>query len=97
MNELKNNRILLIDDNRAIHADFRKTLSLYEGATSLDSLRSRIFGPAPEVPHLPKYLIDSAYQGQKGHAMAVAAVNAGRLITCLLRRPESLMPWRSPP
>jgi signal transduction histidine kinase/HPt (histidine-containing phosphotransfer) domain-containing protein len=74
MNDPTNNRILLIDDNRAIHEDFRKTLCPSDNSTPLDELRSTLFGAFPA--QLPTYQIDSAYQGRQGLEMVVAAVNA---------------------
>jgi signal transduction histidine kinase len=62
-----NRRILLIDDNRAIHADFRKIL-LPNGSTP-DRLRASeaaLFGGTETRSQLPLFEIDSAYQGQEG-------------------------------
>lgn len=74
-------RILLIDDNAAIHGDFRKVL----GAGADDSaqaalavLEADLFGEARSVSTRPNFEIDSAYQGQEGVEMARAAVAAGR-------------------
>ncbi len=74
-------RILLIDDNAAIHGDFRKVL----GAEADDSaqaelavLEADLFGEARSVSTRPNFEIDSAYQGQEGVEMARAAVAAGR-------------------
>ena len=74
-------RILLIDDNAAIHGDFRKVL----GAGADDSaqaalavLEADLFGEARSVSTRPNFEIDSAYQGQEGVEMARAALAAGR-------------------
>jgi two-component system sensor histidine kinase/response regulator len=67
INPTKNRRILVIDDNRAIHDDIRKILikscdrlyDLYEDEAAL-------FGDATENFEFPIFEIDSAYQGQEG-------------------------------
>jgi PAS domain S-box-containing protein len=64
-----NHRILIIDDNRAIHDDLRKILI---GDTDMDpdllSDENFLFdSPAPRVP-ATKFEIESAYQGQEGLA-----------------------------
>lgn len=62
-------RILIIDDNPAIHEDFRKILSAQAGESPVDVLESSLFGsgsiPAPS-PHLPTFEVDAALQGQEG-------------------------------
>ena len=68
---IENNRILLVDDNRDIHEDFRKVLC---GTTSvdngdLDDLELGLFGdassPIPAPGNHTKYEVDSAYQGEE--------------------------------
>src|SRR5450631_2538446 len=74
-------RILLIDDNAAIHGDFRKVLGADADASAqaeLAVLEADLFGEARSVPTRPNFDIDSAYQGQEGVEMARAAVAAGR-------------------
>jgi two-component system, sensor histidine kinase and response regulator len=71
INPEKNHRILVIDDNRAIHDDFRKVL-VTKSADPDDSFAqtaSELFDetPAPATQSkLPVFRIDSAYQGQEG-------------------------------
>ena len=47
----RNSRILVIDDNPAIHNDIRKILcpASSEGAASLDSLEAELFRLQPET------------------------------------------------
>jgi diguanylate cyclase (GGDEF)-like protein len=74
-------RILLIDDNSAIHGDFRKVLGAEADESAqaeLAVLEADLFGEARSVPRRPNFDIDSAYQGQEGVEMARAAVAAGR-------------------
>ena len=68
---IENKRILLVDDNRDIHEDFRKVLC---GTTSvdngdLDDLELGLFGdadsPIPAPSGHVKYDVDSAYQGEE--------------------------------
>ena len=76
-------RILVIDDNDAIHADFRKTLVREEVAsTSLTLTKAVLFsksGPS-ETPsvQMPKFEIQSAMQGQEGLSKLEEAIKEGR-------------------
>src|SRR5271165_4344681 len=70
INPEKNNRILVIDDNHAIHEDIRRVLM---AASDLaDSLvEEEVFLPEEkmEVSDVPIFKIDSAYAGQEGLAL----------------------------
>lgn len=68
-------RILIVDDNRSIHDDFRKLLAP-PPATGIDELEAALFG-APTPTATPQYTIDSAYQGQEGLAKVQSALVAG--------------------
>lgn len=73
-----NNRILIIDDNESIHADFRKTLGSHDDVAELDIDEALLFGDStPKVRRVP-FEIDSAHQGQQGFAKVGEAVAAGR-------------------
>jgi diguanylate cyclase len=78
---LVNRRILIVDDNAAIHHDFRKVLGPHadqSAQATLELLEADIFGePAPAAVR-PKFEIDSAHQGQEGVQMARQAVSDGR-------------------
>jgi two-component system, sensor histidine kinase and response regulator len=64
---LKNRRILVIDDNRAIHEDFRKILLRAANAPNdLAEVEAALFGETTVEFQLPVFEIDSAYQGQEG-------------------------------
>jgi two-component system sensor histidine kinase/response regulator len=67
---LKNRRILVIDDNRAIHDDFRKVLAPSASQSpGLAEAEMALFGDTVVVAtpfKLPVFEIDSAYQGQEG-------------------------------
>lgn len=65
-------RILIIDDNPAIHQDFRKILGLSQ-PTELAKLEADLFG-GPAAPSQPlHFVLDSAYQGQQGITLAQRA------------------------
>ncbi|HTV41210.1 MAG TPA: ATP-binding protein [Candidatus Sulfotelmatobacter sp.] len=70
-------RILVVDDNQAIHDDFRKTL-LGTGSSSspLDDLEAELFTkPGPAVKIGP-FRVDFASQGHEALALAEAALKA---------------------
>ncbi len=73
-----NHRILVIDDNRAIHEDFRKILTPSKTPTNdLDAAEASLFGDAPSALMLPEFQIDSAYQGQEGLALIEQSLRDG--------------------
>ena len=66
-NSHPNRRILVIDDNRAIHEDFRKILGRENhSSTGLETAEAALFGEAAPQVELPTFEIDSAFQGQEG-------------------------------
>jgi two-component system sensor histidine kinase/response regulator len=66
----KNNRILVIDDNRAIHADFHKILvGARTRNAELNAAEAGLFGTEEKPSGLPEFQIDSAYQGREGLAL----------------------------
>lgn len=72
-------RILLIDDNPAIHEDFRKILDpeRKESEGYLDA-KARLFGTrAPAKPKI-QFETDSAFQGREGLDMVVEAARSDR-------------------
>jgi diguanylate cyclase (GGDEF)-like protein len=77
-------RVLVIDDNDAIHDDFRKILSpRIEPSRKLASAKAAIFGGAGEAqPAAPspatRFEVQSAYQGEEGLQKLQAALNANR-------------------
>ena len=77
-------RILVIDDNPAIHNDIRKILARPDaGATSLEDAETLLFGQNVEEDKRIYFDIDSAFQGQEGlelvkRALARAAGNVSQ-------------------
>jgi CheY-like chemotaxis protein len=74
-----NRRVLIIDDNRAIHDDFRKILSPPSAtASALDVTEAALFGHALDASAQTGFELDSAYQGQEGVMLAAKAIEAER-------------------
>src|SRR5437588_5574084 len=80
-------RILIIDDNEAIHADFSKTLlggATTAGSARLTSAKAALFGEdaAPAAGHddagnRTPFELDFAIQGQQGFAKVELAIRTG--------------------
>jgi signal transduction histidine kinase len=78
LNPNRNRRILLIDDNRAIHEDFRKILGKKPARVGqLDEAEAALFGDETPRLEMPEFEIDSAYQGQEGYDLIVQSVADG--------------------
>ena len=73
-------RILVIDDNRDIHEDFKKILCLERYASSrLEAVENVIFGNPPEGGSKQRrFRIDSAHQGHEGLARIYHALQEGQ-------------------
>jgi diguanylate cyclase (GGDEF)-like protein len=72
---------LVIDDNAAIHQDFRKVLGTqteHSAQAALDVLEANLFGDSVVADARPNFEVDSAHQGQEGVAMAHQALSEGR-------------------
>jgi diguanylate cyclase (GGDEF)-like protein len=71
-------RLLIVDDNEAIHQDFRKILDIAAGSEALEAAEAALFG-APEEPGpaAARYRLDSAQQGEQAVAMVKEAAAAG--------------------
>jgi CheY-like chemotaxis protein len=71
-------RILLIDDNPAIHEDFRKILLADSSDDELDNFEAQVFGGTAVESSAPApYIIDSAFQGAEGFDLARKAKSEG--------------------
>ena len=78
MNTDFNNRILLVDDNPAIHEDFRKILiGPSAQAVALEAVESILFD-APASAATTEFSLDSAHQGREALDKVTAALRAGR-------------------
>ena len=75
---IANQRILVIDDNRAIHDDFRKILTRADdGEADLAAAELAIFGESAAADVRPTFDVDSALQGEQGVECVRAALAAG--------------------
>jgi len=77
---IANRRILVIDDNEAIHRDFRKVLGESDavaGQEALDLLETELLGSTARN-RMPSFEVDSAFQGEEGVKLAEAALRDGR-------------------
>ena len=73
----KSPRLLVIDDNPAIHDDFRKIFAASAGNDQLDAAEAALFGDAPAVVEQIRFTIDSAFQGEEGLTRVKAALAEG--------------------
>ncbi len=76
--EKQNRRILVIDDNRAIHEDFRKILETNIEEKHYDQARAALFGGPQPAREQEQFELDYADQGQQAIAMVQSALKAGR-------------------
>jgi signal transduction histidine kinase len=75
----KNRRILIVDDNPAIHVDFRNILSPPQAQTGkLDNMEAALFGEVLTSKPQAGFDVDSASQGQEGYAKVIEAAKSGR-------------------
>jgi two-component system NtrC family sensor kinase len=72
----KTQRVLVIDDNCAIHEDFRKIFDGDQRGESLDAAAANLFGNIETVAR-KTFRIDSAYQGREGLALVQKAQAEG--------------------
>ncbi|MEP6883364.1 MAG: EAL domain-containing protein [Gammaproteobacteria bacterium] len=74
-----NRRILVIDDNRDIHGDFRKVIgSRLDEAATLAAAELALLGESLPAAVGAGFELDSAYQGQEGVALVQQAMDEGR-------------------
>jgi two-component system, cell cycle sensor histidine kinase and response regulator CckA len=79
MSLAENNRILIIDDNAAIHEDFRKILApIGSRLTDLSAAESALFGHEEATSVRKHFEVESAYQGEEGLAMVRDAISRER-------------------
>ena len=75
----RNRRILVIDDNRAIHDDFRKILAPdITTSAALNIAETEIFGSPTNAVTQTRFEVDAACQGQEGLALVQKALADGR-------------------
>lgn len=77
----RNIRILVIDDQEAIHQDYRKIIGAKKPEhAQLTSLAADLFNDEPSSPSeaAAEFDIDSAFQGKDGYRMVQTALEEGR-------------------
>ena len=74
----QNHRILIIDDNKSIHEDFKKVLNQRTEASALDEADAAMFGESSSKIELPHFEIDSAFQGHEGLELIQKSLEEGR-------------------
>jgi len=70
-------RILIIDDNNAIHDDIGRVLQEDEHGGELDDLEAELFGTSIQEKQASPFLTESAYQGKEGFEMVKRAIEEG--------------------
>lgn len=74
-----NSRILVIDDNASIHADFRKILAMANsGDTEFGRAEAALFNDPADLSSAVAFEVDAAFQGEEGLARASVAAASGR-------------------
>ena len=76
--EKSNRRILVIDDNRAIHEDFRKILEVNTEEQRYELARASLFGGSQPSGGQEQFELHCADQGQQALAMVQSALKEGR-------------------
>ncbi|HWY31998.1 MAG TPA: ATP-binding protein, partial [Candidatus Acidoferrum sp.] len=75
----QHHRILLIDDNKAIHEDYLKVLGKQKDVPAgLEEAEAALFGEESPKSGLPAFQIDSAFQGQEALALIEKSLEEGR-------------------
>jgi signal transduction histidine kinase len=74
----RNNRILVIDDNKAICEDIRKILRSQERNPALAEAGAAVFGEDAPAPPALSFHVEAAWQGEAGLRMIEAAAAAGQ-------------------
>jgi PAS domain S-box-containing protein len=74
----RNRRILVIDDNPAIHEDFRKILAGPADSGEFEAISDELFGADTTKANFAGFDLESSYQGQEGLERVKRAVAAAR-------------------
>jgi len=71
-------RILIVDDSRAIHDDFRKILSVAAPATEADESEAALFDAPIKSSVRKAFTVDSAFQGEEALRQVQQSLKEGR-------------------
>lgn len=72
-----NRRILIVDDNRDIHDDFRKLLAEDDSDAAIDAMASELFDLPPGRAEAPAFELSFASQGAEGFEMVARGASVG--------------------
>jgi len=75
--EAGNRRILIVDDNPAIHEDYKKILTSRADNAALDELTALVLGEARTETQLAQFELTSAFQGQEGRDLVQRSIDEG--------------------
>ncbi len=75
--DCENRRILIIDDNPALHEDFRKILKTEFVSNDLDVAEASLFDETPDSVYVESFALSFADQGEAGLRLAEDARDAG--------------------
>jgi len=78
---IKRPRILVVDDNRSIHQDFRKILCSSAAPSALDAAEAAMFGGDTPRPVAPDFDLVSAHQGAEAVALVEQSLRDGELFS----------------
>jgi CheY-like chemotaxis protein len=72
----RNNRVLVVDDNEAIHQDFDKILksAKFAGAAQLDELASSLFDEEKPTSPYPNFQLTHALEGHQALELVLASL-----------------------
>ena len=86
-----NRRVLIIDDNESIHADFCKIIGAgSQRGAELDSAAAALFGESSTTTAAQQeFELDSAYQGEQGLSRVQQSIEQGRPYAGLRRRTDA--------
>ena len=65
LNTAPNRRVLVVDDNEAIHADFQKILAA-DDTHDLSECWAAFFDDEPDIPESLSFQVEFAFQGKEG-------------------------------
>jgi CheY-like chemotaxis protein len=74
-------RILVVDDNTAIHRDFQKILSGGDGRNGLEGLEQDLFGASGVTTAVKQYVVACAESGQEALTLVQRANQQGEPFT----------------
>lgn len=76
---LRNNRILVIDDTSSVHEDFRKVLGAdLDANPALGQIHELLFGERNPAENSKSFQVDAASSGEEGLTMVRTALSEGR-------------------